>query len=75
MRQPIRFLALFLLGLFPLAAIAQTATLSTIYSLNAATDGTGPYAPLVQGPDGAFYGTTSMGDSKHYFGTVFRFTP
>jgi len=73
LRQPIRFLALFLLGLFPLAAIAQTATLSTIYSLNAATDGTGPYAPLVQGPDGAFYGTTSQGGVDGY-GTIFKVT-
>ena len=59
-----------------------------IYDVDAATgkekvlysfqklDGNGqqPLAGLTY-VDGAFYGTTSMGDSKHYFGTVFRFTP
>ena len=46
-------------------------------------DGKGPYAGLVQGPDGSFYGTTWFGgasaataDPSHFgYGTVFKITP
>jgi uncharacterized repeat protein (TIGR03803 family) len=41
------------------------------------TDGGKPYATLVQGADGAFYGTTSEGGSPEGYGngTVFKVTP
>jgi uncharacterized repeat protein (TIGR03803 family) len=47
---------------------AQTVT--TLHSFNGA-DGQLPYAALVQGSDGNFYGTTAAGGA-HYKGTVFK---
>jgi uncharacterized repeat protein (TIGR03803 family) len=38
------------------------------------TDGETPYAGLIQGSDGNFYGTTYFGGA-HGFGTVFKVTP
>lgn len=37
-------------------------------------DGCNPFFPLVQAPDGNFYGGTSSGGS-HNYGTIFRLTP
>ncbi len=37
-------------------------------------DGSGPLAPVVQDPEGNFYGTTSFGGVNHW-GTVFEMTP
>lgn len=37
-------------------------------------DGYMPFAPLVQGSDGNFYGTTAIGGTKN-FGNIFEFTP
>ncbi len=39
------------------------------------SQGASPVAPLVQGADGNFYGTTSMGGSDPASGTVFKITP
>lgn len=36
--------------------------------------GGGPFAPLLQGADGNFYGTTAQGGAKGY-GTIFKMTP
>jgi uncharacterized repeat protein (TIGR03803 family) len=52
-------------------------TLTTLYSfcsLSSCADGIGPYAGLMQGTDGNFYGTTSTGGANHV-GTVFQITP
>ncbi|HZZ16264.1 MAG TPA: choice-of-anchor tandem repeat GloVer-containing protein [Candidatus Sulfotelmatobacter sp.] len=38
------------------------------------TDGDGPYAALIQGVDGSFYGTTTGGGASSQ-GTVFKITP
>jgi uncharacterized repeat protein (TIGR03803 family) len=57
--------------------IAPDGTLTTLYSLCSlanCTDGFEPKAPLVQGSDGNFYGTTSAGGANNA-GTVFKITP
>ncbi|MGH7993004.1 MAG: choice-of-anchor tandem repeat GloVer-containing protein [Limisphaerales bacterium] len=48
--------------------------ISTLISFNL-SNGSQPSAGLVQGPDGAFYGTTASGGTNYAYGTVFRFTP
>ena len=52
--------------------ITTTGTLTTLLSFNS-TNGAKPYAALVQGSDGDFYGTTSEGGSNRV-GTVFKIT-
>lgn len=57
--------------------ITPGGTLTTLHSFcsNAGCgDGENPFAGLVQGPDGDFYGTTRDGGA-HYNGTVFKITP
>jgi uncharacterized repeat protein (TIGR03803 family) len=50
-------------------------TLTVLHSFDA-TDGQKPYAALVQGADGNFYGTTSYGGANsNAGGTVFKITP
>jgi uncharacterized repeat protein (TIGR03803 family) len=49
---------------------------TNLYSFaGAPTDGGAPYAGLVLGRDGNFYGTTAGGGTNIYGGTVFRFNP
>jgi len=57
--------------------ITSTGVLTTLYSFcvqTNCTDGFYPYAGLVQGTDGNFYGTTSQGGA-HDGGSVFKVTP
>jgi uncharacterized repeat protein (TIGR03803 family) len=55
--------------------IGPGGTYTTLYSfVGSPTDGASPYAGLVQGPDGNFYGTTGYGGTKGH-GTVFRISP
>jgi uncharacterized repeat protein (TIGR03803 family) len=57
--------------------ITPTGKLVTVHSFCAQTncaDGEYPFAGLVQGIDGEFYGTTSQGGANGY-GTVFKITP
>ncbi len=57
--------------------IAPNGALTTLYqfcSQNDCPDGSAPYAALVQGTDGNFYGTTNAGGSDAS-GTVFKITP
>jgi uncharacterized repeat protein (TIGR03803 family) len=57
--------------------ITPSGTLTTLHSFCSTgdcTDGLQPYAGLVQGADGDFYGTTAYGGANAY-GTVFRITP
>jgi uncharacterized repeat protein (TIGR03803 family) len=56
--------------------ITSQGTLTTLYQFGGQpTDGTGPYASLMQGIDGHFYGTTLSGPPDGYnYGTVFKIT-
>jgi uncharacterized repeat protein (TIGR03803 family) len=47
---------------------------SILYRFQGGSDGANPYAGLIQGTDGNFYGTTVMGGDSNY-GTVFKITP
>jgi uncharacterized repeat protein (TIGR03803 family) len=53
--------------------ISPTGNLTTLHSFNIGV-GANPYAPLVQGSDGSFYGTTYQGGTNGNYGTVFRLT-
>ncbi|HEY5043030.1 MAG TPA: choice-of-anchor tandem repeat GloVer-containing protein, partial [Verrucomicrobiae bacterium] len=56
--------------------ISTNGALTYLYSFTGGADGAAPFAGLVQGSDGYFYGTTSIGGSKNGWsggaGTVFR---
>ena len=55
--------------------ITPQGSLTTLYSFgNVAGDGIDPFATVVQGRDGNFYGTTGSGGAFGH-GTVFRMTP
>jgi len=65
--------------LWPIFRITLSGTLTTLYTFCASgeqpcADGSQPYAGLVQGSDGNFYGTTYDGGAYDY-GTVFKITP
>src|SRR5271168_3428934 len=53
-------------------AIALPAQITPLHSFD--TDGQYPYAGLVQGTSGDFYGTTQQGGAQEE-GTVFKITP
>ncbi len=57
--------------------MTPSGTLTTVYSFCSktnCTDGSFPYAPLVQGTDGNYYGTT-QGGGAYNNGSVFKLTP
>jgi len=51
--------------------ISTNGVLTSLYSFTGGNDGANPYAGLVQGRDGNFYGTTEYGGTSGY-GTVFK---
>jgi uncharacterized repeat protein (TIGR03803 family) len=53
--------------------ISTNGALTSLYSFTGTQDGAWPYAGLVQGTDGNFYGTTCYGGTNDN-GTVFRLT-
>ncbi len=55
--------------------ITPAGILTTLHTFTNGLDGGNPYAPLIQGTDGNFYGTTSSGGGKNGYGTVFQITP
>jgi uncharacterized repeat protein (TIGR03803 family) len=66
--------------------ISPSGAFTNLYSFshdengNVSTDGALPYAPLLQGADGNFYGMTSQGGNTNLadgngYGTIFRITP
>jgi uncharacterized repeat protein (TIGR03803 family) len=54
--------------------ISTDGVLTNLYSFTGGKDGANPYAALVQGSDGNFYGTTSAGGLGGS-GTVFQLSP
>jgi uncharacterized repeat protein (TIGR03803 family) len=62
--------------IFKVAPSGALTTLHDFCTPSECPDGANPYAGLIQGIDGDFYGTTSAGGNSFYGGgTVFRFTP
>jgi len=57
----------------PARTIAPAVMFTLLHSFDI-TDGQSPYAGLVQGTDGNFYGTTELGGADDK-GTVFKITP
>ncbi|MGO9540968.1 MAG: choice-of-anchor tandem repeat GloVer-containing protein [Terriglobales bacterium] len=60
--------------IFEITPAGQLTTLYNFCSKPGCTDGYLPYAGLVQGTDGNFYGTTLVGGANNE-GTVFKITP
>ena len=54
--------------------ITPAGVLTTIYNFTGGNDGAYPYANLIQGPGGVFFGTTTYGGANG-LGTVFEVTP
>jgi uncharacterized repeat protein (TIGR03803 family) len=52
--------------------ISPNGALTSLYSFTGGNDGGRPWAGLVQGSDGNFYGTTVNGGGASNFGTVFK---
>ncbi len=59
---------------FKITSAGKLTTLHKFCSLSACQDGANPYAGLVEGTDGNFYGTTSAFGTNS-LGTVFKITP
>jgi len=54
---------------------SQAQTFTSLFSFDY-SDGASPrLAPLIQGQDGALYGTTAVGGANGPYGTIFRITP
>jgi len=54
--------------------VTSMGTLTTLYMFTGMSDGGTPTAGVVQGSDGNFYGTTTIG-GQNGFGTIFKLTP
>lgn len=72
MKSTIRKLAFTVLAIVAMNIASKAQVLTTLYSFSG-SDGDGPLAPLVQGLDGAFYGTTAYGGGGA--GTAFKVSP
>jgi uncharacterized repeat protein (TIGR03803 family) len=64
----------FKLGFGTIFRLSPDGTFTNLYKFTGGNDGGFPQAPLVQGTDGIFYGTTQSGGSNQ-IGTVFKITP
>ena len=61
-------------GAGTIVEVTPAGVLTPLYSFTGGTDGAFPYASLLQGTDGNFYGTTYQGGASN-FGTAFQLTP
>jgi uncharacterized repeat protein (TIGR03803 family) len=61
-------------GLGTVFKVTPSGTETVLYSFAGGSDGEHPYAGVIQGSDGNFYGTTYQGGTGGY-GTVFKVTP
>jgi uncharacterized repeat protein (TIGR03803 family) len=61
-------------GLGTVFKVTPSGTETILHSFSGGSDGEHPYAGLIQGSDGNFYGTTYQGGISGY-GTVFKLTP
>ena len=52
--------------------VSTNGVLTSLYSFTGGNDGLEPFAGLVQGSDGSFYGTTYFGGTNGGYGTVFQ---
>ena len=48
---------------------------SVLYSFQGGSDGAGPSAPVIIGPDGTLYGATEFGGGPSQWGTIFELMP
>src|SRR5580658_8736955 len=63
--------------MLPVFGVKGVVVLTTLFTFGTSTNGANPYAALVQGSDGYFYGTTGNGGAytnayNTSFGTVFK---
>ena len=62
-------------GLGTVSTLAPDGTVTVLHSFAGAdTEGTSPYAGVIQASDGNFYGTTYLGGARN-LGTVYRISP
>jgi uncharacterized repeat protein (TIGR03803 family) len=61
--------------LFKMTSSGKLTTLYNFCSKNGCTDGSRPFAGLIQATNGNLYGTTSLGGTNGNYGTVFKITP
>jgi len=54
--------------------MTPSGTLTTLHSFDLTTDGAQPFAPLVQGNDGSFYGMTYNGAGNPAHGVIYKVT-
>ena len=58
--------------------LTPNGTITTLYTFAGSGDGAGPMGPLVEGPDGNFYGVTQANGivtGSDQYGTIFKMTP
>lgn len=55
--------------------ITTAGVLTTLYHFTGGNDGGQPGAPPIEGSDGNFYGTTTMGGAVGNTGTIYKLTP
>jgi uncharacterized repeat protein (TIGR03803 family) len=55
--------------------VTASGRLTVLYNFTDGSDGAWPYAPPIQGKDGNFYGTTTLGGTQGNNGTIYKISP